>query len=200
MRDMPARRVPAHTMPHPELQSADEARVPELAELYRDHSRTVAGWAVRLLGPGEDIEDLVQEVFMVVQRRLPEFRGDAKVTTWLYEITLRLVHRARRRKRLRRWLQVDRGGRALQVPAEAPGPQQALESREATATVYAVLDRLAERDRTLLIMFEIEGLPGQEIAQLLGTTAAVIWVRLHRARARFLENLRIFEQERRPKR
>jgi RNA polymerase sigma-70 factor (ECF subfamily) len=174
-----------------------DGRVPELADLYRAHAATVAGWAARLLGPGEDIEDLVQEVFLVVQRRLPEFRGDAKVTTWIYEITLRLVQRARRRRRLRRWLHVDFGVRNLQVATDAPGPQQALESREATATVYGVLDRLSERDRTLLILFEIEGFPGQEIARLCGTTTAAIWVRLHRARARFLKKLQLFERERR---
>ena len=187
-------------MPDVANRVTEDGSVPELADVYREHASTVAGWAARLLGSGEEIEDLVQEVFMVVQRRLPEFRGDAKVTTWLYEITLRLVHRVRRRRRLRRWLHVDSGARPLQVATDVPGPQQAMESREATATVYAVLERLSERDRSLLIMFEIEGLPGQEIARICGTTTSAIWVRLHRARGRFLEKLQIFERERRSQR
>jgi RNA polymerase sigma-70 factor (ECF subfamily) len=60
-----------------------------LAAIYREHAELVKRWALRLGGPGLDAEDFVHEVFMVVQRRLPEFRGEAKLTTWLYRITLR---------------------------------------------------------------------------------------------------------------
>ena len=62
-------------------------RAPDLDAIYRAHAGTVARWAAKLAGPGNDVEDLVHEVFLVARRRLPEFRGDAKVTTWLYRIT-----------------------------------------------------------------------------------------------------------------
>src|SRR5262249_44087441 len=53
-----------------------------VADLYRAHAQTVARWASRLGGPAIDVEDVVQEVFLVVQRRLREFRGEAEITTW----------------------------------------------------------------------------------------------------------------------
>src|SRR6185436_1837667 len=76
---------------------------PEFDVLYREHAGVVARWARHLAGPSIDTEDLVQEIFLVARRRLPEFRGDAKVTTWLYAITVRVVRTARRQDRLRRW-------------------------------------------------------------------------------------------------
>lgn len=174
------------------------ARVPDTAELYRLHARTVAGWAARLLGPGVDVDDVVHEVFVVVQRRLPAFRPDARVTTWLYEITLRVVRGWRRRAFWRRWLRLPDRGDAADVPSESAGPLQVLEAKRATELVYRALDRLRESDRTLLILFEIEGLSGQEIAGLTGVSLGTVWVRLHRARARFLEQVGHVEQERAP--
>ena len=77
--------------------------VPDLETLYRAHAPTVARWAARLAGPLVDVDDLVHEIFLVVRRRLPEFRGDAKVTTWLYRITERVAQESRRKDRFRRW-------------------------------------------------------------------------------------------------
>jgi RNA polymerase sigma factor (sigma-70 family) len=78
----------------------------DLDNLYRAHAATVARWAARLVGPGADVEDIVHEIFLVAGRRLPEFRGEAKVSTWLYRITERVALGYRRRDRFRRrfWL------------------------------------------------------------------------------------------------
>src|SRR5437868_15375074 len=80
------------------------APMPELTSLYRTHAALVERWVVRLAGPAVDAEDVVQEVFLIVQRRLSEWRADAKITTWLYRITERVVHRQRRKQRMGRWL------------------------------------------------------------------------------------------------
>lgn len=171
------------------------SRPTETGDVFERHGAKMAAWAARLLGPGADVDDVVQEVFLVVQRRLPEFRGDARITTWLYEITLRVACRFRRRARVRRWLGLGEAARRGALVSDRPGPLQALEARQATETVYAVLERLRERDRTLLILFEIERLSGEEIAALSGTSVGNVWVRLHRARARFLRAYHAWEQE-----
>src|SRR2546423_1814126 len=72
------------------------ATLPPLAEVYRRHAADVARWAARLGGPLIDVDDVVQEVFVVVNRKLPHFRGDAKVTTWLFRITDHVVRNHRR--------------------------------------------------------------------------------------------------------
>jgi RNA polymerase sigma factor (sigma-70 family) len=72
--------------------------------IFRANAALVARWAAALGGPLLDVEDTVQEIFMVTHRRLSEFRGEAKVSTWLFHITRRVVLAQRRRARWRRWL------------------------------------------------------------------------------------------------
>jgi len=164
---------------------------PDLDALYRAHAPAVARWASRLAGPDVDVEDLVHEIFLVAGRRLSEFRGDAKLTTWLYRITERVALDGRRRARLRRWFSRTRSLEIERVfsPSQ-PTPLDALERRQSVEAVYRILDRMPDKYRTVLILFELEGLSGEEIAALTGQKEATVWVRLHRARARFLHEMK----------
>ena len=175
---------------------------PSFESVYREHGRTVARWAIRLLGPKADFEDVVQDVFLVVRRRLPEFRGDAEITTWLYEITVRVVQRCRMRAYWWSWV-TGRGkspshGRiqASFVPAvESPSdPHAILEARERTRLIYQLLDGLSEPLRTTFILFEIEGLSGAQIAAVTGTKINAVWARLRRARHKFVGAMREWEE------
>ena len=154
----------------------------DLDRVYREQAGRVSCWVRRLSGT-EDVSDILQEVFEVAQRRLSSFRGDAQLTTWLYGITVRVVSSRRRKARLRRLL-------FLQAPVEleleaAETPADSLNRSQATRLVYAVLNELAERDRTLLILFELEQLEIVEIAAILAMTENSVAVALHRARERF---------------
>ena len=179
---------------------------PSFESVYRAHAKTVTRWAMRLLGPGGDFEDAVQDVFLVVRRRLSGFRGDAEITTWLYEITVRVVQEGRRRARWWSWLtgrgQSPSRGRmpATFVPtAETPkDPQALLEARERTRLLYRLLDELDEAHRTTFILFEMEGLSGEEIAVITDTRISTVWVRLSRARRKFIERMRALEAREKP--
>jgi len=92
----------------------------DLATVYRAHATDVLRWAARLAGPFLDPEDLMHDVFLVVRRRLPEFRGDAKITTWLYRITERVVRNARRRERFRRMTRRVQRGEVANALAPSP--------------------------------------------------------------------------------
>jgi RNA polymerase sigma-70 factor, ECF subfamily len=162
----------------------------ELDAIYREHSAAVSKWIRRLCGPGVaggsvDEEDLLQEVFIVVQRRLGSFRSEAALTTWLYGITVNVVNGRRKKERWRRLLW-RRAEPELQLEHDAVHSASTDHEREEAArVVYSVLDDLKERDRTLLISFELQRLAGAEIAEALGITEANLWVALSRARARF---------------
>jgi RNA polymerase sigma-70 factor, ECF subfamily len=174
----------ARTAPAPPLAGADEL---DIEDLYRAHAQTVARWAARLGGPGADVEDVVQEVFLIAKRRLHTFTGEGRVTTWLFRATAHVTAAARRKQRLRRWL-----GRSQEVDppgmgASGPTPAEALERRQAAADVYRVLDALPERLRQVLILFELEGLSTHEIAELTRARVATVRVWLFRARAKFQE-------------
>lgn len=175
----------------------------EIGALYRAHAQTVARWAARLYGPGGPrggvtVEDLVQEVFLIAHRSLAGFRGEAKVTTWLFRITQNVVRHRRRRERLRALVYAPE--RVAEQAGTELSPAEALERRQAQRLVYEVLDEMNEKHRTAFALFELEGLSGEEIAALLGQKPATIWVWLHRARAQFLKGLekREAEEARRP--
>jgi len=88
----------------PRQSEAPAPAPPEINALYRAHAAEVERWVARLAGPTVDAEDVVQEVFLVVHRRLPEFRGESAITTWLYAITVRVVVDRRRKEKWRRLL------------------------------------------------------------------------------------------------
>jgi RNA polymerase sigma-70 factor (ECF subfamily) len=167
------------------------ASVPSLDAVYRAHAPAVIGWAARLLGPDGDPDDVAHEVFLVVQRRLGEFRGEARLTTWLHEITLRVALAHRRRARRWRWLKADHDRQAPTWLSgfgadESEDPLRLIERRRDTERLYAILGRLAEKYRTALILYHLEGLSVPEIARLLGTSAGNVWARLSRGRAMFV--------------
>jgi RNA polymerase sigma-70 factor (ECF subfamily) len=153
--------------------------------VYRAHAGAVARWVHRLGGPGIDVEDCVHEVFLVVQARLAQFRGEAKISTWLYRITHNVIRNQRRKLRFRRWLSGSARETAGEVAEPGPSPAEALEVAQRRTELYAVLDQLPERQRTAFILFELEQLPGVQVAELMDAKLETVWVWLHRARAHF---------------
>lgn len=171
------------------------AGAPSFDDVYQAHVDRVARWAIRLGGPAIDVDDVVQEVFVAVHRQLAGFRGDSSVATWLYRITANVVSDRRRRNRWRRFLSGHASDYADRVPSGAPTPIEVLEQREAVERVYRALDGMNERYRTLIILFEIEQLSGQEVVRLTGTKEGTLFVTLHRARAQFKKRLSRIERE-----
>lgn len=160
-----------------------------IEELYKAWAQAVRRWAAHLGGPGIDADDIVQQVFLQVQRRLGQLQEAGALKAWLFKVTQNEVRQARRRERWRRLF--GGGGEAIEeLPVAAPSDVERL---HATQTVRLVLARLSERDRTLLALFELEGLSGAEIAELTGAKESAVWVQLHRARARFLKELEAVE-------
>jgi RNA polymerase sigma-70 factor (ECF subfamily) len=134
----------------------------DVETIYRAHADDVARWARRLGGPDIDVEDVVHEVFLVVQRRLAEWRGDAQITTWLYEITFRVVRDRRARWRWRRWsggtagIESTATGTDLnELAADQPDALDLLQRREASTVLYRILDGIGEKYRTVIILFEL---------------------------------------------
>ena len=161
--------------------------------IYRQYGRTVARWAARLGGPHISVEDIVQEIFLVVSRRLPGFRGEAKLSTWLFTITDQTIRNRRRRERWRRF--VSRLTRHIEDTTDAmqPTPLEEIERHQAVDRFYRILDEMPHRHRSLLVLFEIEAQSAAEIGQLMDLKPATVRVRLHRARADFLKRLRALE-------
>jgi RNA polymerase sigma factor (sigma-70 family) len=162
---------------------------PDVAELYRLHGSTVVRWAARLGGPAVDADDVAQEVFMVARQRLRQpFEGPGAITTWLFRTTQRVVLSHRRKARLRRLLaRLPLVELAPVLPKVRSTPLESLERGELVARMHRLLDQLPDRQREVLILFEVEGLTTHEIAELVGTRVGTVRVWLHRARGRFAD-------------
>lgn len=158
---------------------------PEGETLYRTHVRSVARWAERLAGPELDVEDIVHEVFTIAYERVSGFRGDSSLATWLFGITDKVVRHRRRKDRWRRWLRGSADEAAGHLPTTAQDPLRVVERQEAAARVYAILNTLADRDRQILILCELEEMRAEEVGKLLGIAPGNARLRLHRARSRF---------------
>lgn len=176
-----AMRAAAPAPSSPPAVPADRAP-PAWAELYATHVQDVARWVSRLGGPDSDLEDLVQEVFLIARQKLPSFRGDAKASTWLFRICHNVVRGKRRRLAWRRWLGGDSHQTAGHLADPGRSPDEHLDQRRSVEALYRALDRLREPKRTVLILFELEGMSGEQIAELTGVKLATVWVQLHRAR------------------
>ncbi len=170
----------------------DDPAVVDIEELYREHARRVARWASRLGGAGVEPEDVLHEVFLIAKRRLRRFEGDAKITTWLFRTTRMVVRSHRRKQRVRSLLAGLLARQAPTGPQGRPTPVDELERAQTTSEVYRALDRLKDREREVLVLFELEGLSTDAIAALMGARVATVRVWLHRARARFAV---VFEEE-----
>ncbi len=160
-----------------------------LAEVYRLHAADIGRWAARLGGPRVDVDDVVQEVFIVINRQLPSFRGDAKLTTWLFRITERVVLNHRRWWSVRRIMTslTPRHGEIL--AATDADPLQLLEQRASVDEAYHVIDRLPEKYRRVLVLSELEEMQPEAIATLLEARVETVRVWLHRGRRLFLDRL-----------
>jgi RNA polymerase sigma-70 factor (ECF subfamily) len=179
----------------PAAEPDGEAVPPTFAAVYARHAQTVARWAARLGGPTADVEDITQEVFVVVNRRLPEFRSDSQLSTWLFGITARIAANERRRRKLRQWWFRLVPAVAERAPVTAEGAVEQLEKRERRALFYRALDRLSERHRRALVLFELEEMSVDEVATHLDLRPGTVRVLLHRARAAFLKSVVACELE-----
>ena len=155
-------------------------------ELYDQWFEGVSRW-VRALGAREaDRDDLVQDIFLVVHRRLADFDGH-NVPGWLYQIARRKVRDHRRLL----WVKYLFGNTSPPLEdamlATQHDPQSELETKQKRELLEQLLERLNEDQRAAFVLFEIEGSSGEEIARLQGVPINTVWARIHKARKKLQE-------------
>jgi len=156
-------------------------------EVYERHATRVFNLARRMLGNDADAEDVVQEVLLLVVRKLGTFRGEAQLSTWLHQVTVNAALTLRRRRAGRPEVSLEVSPDCLEAaPASPDGP--ALE-RERRCLIEAAVAALPEVYRHVFVLADIEGLPNAEIADQLGMSLPAVKSRLHRARGMLRETL-----------
>jgi RNA polymerase sigma factor (sigma-70 family) len=157
---------------------------PSFDEVYATCFRKVYAW-VRANGCApSDIEDVTQDVFVVVQRNLPHFDG-RHLHAWLYRITARTVRDHRRSAWFRHLFARAADDSLDTINSATLNPLELLSDREDRRAVHELIGKLNATWRSAFVLFEIDGVSGEEIAQLEGITVEALWTRLHRARKQF---------------
>ncbi len=167
---------------------AGEARAFE--ELVRSYQHRVFGVALRMLGNAAEAEEVAQEVFLRVHRAIGDFRGEAKLSTWLYAIASRLclTRLGAAERRLRR-----EGDEALvRLPDGQADPGAAFERGELEAALSRAIAELPDDRRIVVVLRDLEGLAYEEIAEALDLAVGTVRSRLHRARMDLKDKLERF--------
>jgi RNA polymerase sigma-70 factor (ECF subfamily) len=151
-------------------------------DVYDEHFRFVWRALRRFNVPEADLPDATQEVFVVVHRRLPEFEGRAKITTWLFRICLRVAKDRRRRAHVRHEVAVAEPEEGGTLGADASA---ALERRDDLALFDAAMGELDLDQAAVFTLFELEAMTGQQIADTLDIPLGTVYSRLRLAREAF---------------
>jgi RNA polymerase sigma-70 factor (ECF subfamily) len=152
------------------------------AQVYDEHFAFVWRTVRRLGVPERSVDDAVQDVFVVVHRRLGSFEGRSSVKTWLYGIARRVAHDHRRR--------VGRKERGEALPdglmdPSSPAPDRELERAQAARVLYAILEALDDDKREVFVLAELEQMTVPEIAEATGVNLNTVYSRLRAARQAF---------------
>jgi len=168
----------------PASEEARPTKPLDFASIYDAWFDHVSRWVRALGAPDADNEDLTQEVFLVVRRRLRDFDG-RNVAGWLHRIASGQVRQYRRR----RWIRSVFSGRQPvaieELPSMGTSPIAALETREKQRVLEHLVSKMSEKRRVAFVLFEIEGYDGEEIADILDIPINTVWTRLHHARRDF---------------
>lgn len=163
---------------------AQRGDVEAFEELVTLHERRVHGIAWRLLGRVEDAQDAAQEVFLRLYRSLARIDAGRPLAPWLYRVTVNVCRDLGRKRRRRRSTSLEelREDTGLEPADPLTGPERRAEVADETRRMLEILDGLPEKERTALVLRDLEGLSTAEVAEILGSSPVTVRTQISRAR------------------
>ena len=179
-------RLPTHKNASAAAAAPDPA-VGTLDQIYNAHFDFVWRNARRLGIPETSADDVVQDVFVIVQRRIADFDGRTSLKAWLFGILVRVTrdHRRSFRRKGARCIPLDEVSHRDVAAADAPTPSDLAERAQRVHLLEVLLDQLSDEKRTLLVLSELEQCTLREIAEVLGSNTNTIHSRLRAAKRDF---------------
>lgn len=159
-------------------------------KLYREQAGRVHGAIRAVLGPTDEIEDVVQVAFMEVHRSLARFEGRSKLSTWVYRIAVNVALQHIRKKKRQRWLVLGFTGEEFGRSPAKLNQVNRLEDRQVLTHVFDAVARLSEKKRIVWTLHEIEGLSPQDISEILSIPFNTVRSRLLSSRRELMALLR----------
>lgn len=165
----------------------------DLRMIYDQHAEFLWKSLYRMGIAEADLPDVTQEVLLVLHRKLDQYDGNCRITSFLFGICLHVAATARRTRQRRREEFVD-PELHMDRMSTVEDPEHALASTDARRKLNQALDALNPEKRAVFVMYELEELPCAEIAQLLDIPKGTVFSRLHAARAEFKAAFEALEQ------
>ncbi len=157
--------------------------------VYREHRTRLLSIVRGVIGPTDELEDVLQLVFIEIHRCLPRFEGRSRLTTWLYRIAVNVALQHLRRSRRKRWLVLGPSGDEEARAVSPLDEVQVMEDGELLARVHEAVGRLPDKKRVVWQLHELQGLEPQEIADILDIPPNTVRSRLLSARHELMEDL-----------
>jgi RNA polymerase sigma-70 factor (ECF subfamily) len=171
-----------------QLRAGDELAFKSLVATYQD---MVYNTALGIVQNAEDAEDVAQEVFIQVYRSIDQFKGDARLSTWMYRITTtKALDHIRSRKRKKRFAFITSlfgpNDELIHEPVDFQHPGVTLDRKEQAALLFRMIEQLPDNQKVAFTLHKTEGLSYQEIADVMQLSVSAVESLLFRAR----QNLR----------
>ena len=172
-------------MPEPDApliaaaQAGDRRAIDELLARYEQR---IYRFGLRMCGDEESAREVLQETMLAAFRNLPGFRGQASLSTWLYQIARSFCIKERRGARPMAPIETD-------LPDQTPSPDLQVQARQIGQALAAAIGELPSEQREVLVLRDVEGLSAQEAADVVGIEVGALKSRLHRARMALREKL-----------
>ena len=154
------------------------------SELVARHQRAVYGIVSGMVSSRDDVDDLVQDVFVLAYKSLGRFRGQSAFSTWLHSIAVNTTLKHLRKMKIRQTTSVDEDGFAadcILVSEQADCPSEMAENVERKQAVRQAVEKLPEKHRVVVVLRYFEDYSCEEIAKTLNCSVGTVWSRLHYA-------------------
>lgn len=153
-------------------------------ELVQRHQRAVCAVVSKMLDDRDDVDDIVQEVFVQAYKSISSFKEQAAFTTWIYRITVNTTIKQMKKSKLRQATSIDDPAVGLQetlVSLNGDGPETTAEKRERSEAIRRAIRSLSDHHKAVVVLHYFQGCSCEEIARVLDCSVGTVWSRLHYA-------------------
>lgn len=177
----------------------DQVPQRDFREFVTTHADRIYNHALRMLGNHEDAEEAVQDIFLKVHRGISDFRGQSEIPTWLYRITVNTcLTRLRRRTPDLVYPdanQSDTGNQWELIASDDKNPEDLLISKDLNGVLLDALELMSPTDKEILLLFHVDELKYEQIAQALDIPLGTVCARLYRARKKLKSAMETIQEE-----
>ena len=155
-----------------------------MEQIYREYSQPVYRYCCTLTRRADLAEELTQEVFFEAVRCIHRYDGSCKLVVWLCQIAKHKWYDWLKKQKVRQMVDLDE---LEQQPAAQPGPEQAIDQKEAAARIYRCIHRLAPEAREIVLLRLLTGFSFREIGQIVGQSENAARVNFYRAKTKLAQ-------------